>query len=290
MPETLDDFYAERHSIINEMFIATADHNYVLARWSFHQHLNVDFFWLAVHSVEKYLKAALLMNGKSAKKYGHDITKLYAAVTPLAPELFPETLTKPEDRMPVEYWHNESAEKFIARLYRDGQADNRYQIFGYSRHPEDLWKLDQVVYSVRRVCKTLEAYELGKPHEGTANMSNREVLRKFPRRWRLNSKLEETISGKHGEELLEASLTWNFPFAPGDYKQPPMTYTSSTQNPVLVRRLYDPLEGGPTSFAHNDTLWEWVKGSIQLPKEVIKEIEEEREKIKAKSSAQIKQG
>ena len=115
-------------------------------------------------------------------------------------------------------------------------------------------------------------------------MSNREVLGTFPKWWRLNSKLEETMSGKHGQELLEASLTWNFPFAPHDYKQPPMTYTSSAQNPVLVRRLFDPLESGPKEFAHNDMLWGWVKGNIHLPKEVIKEIEEERKKIKAKSS------
>ncbi len=282
MPEELDDFYAEKHSIINEMFIATADQNYVLARWSFHQHLNVDFFWLAVHSVEKYLKAALLINGKSAKTYGHDITRLYAAVTPLAPELFPTALTKP-GLMPDNYWHNEMTESFIARLYRGGQADNRYQVFGYSRHPEDLWKLDQVVYSVRRMCKALEAYELGKPHAGSANMSNRELLGKFPKRWLLNSKLEEIMSGNHGQELLEASLTWNFPFAPPDYPQPQMTYTSSTQNPVLARRLFDPLEGDPKAFAHNDILWEWVKNNIQFPKEIINEIEEERKRIKAKS-------
>ncbi|MFB9265079.1 hypothetical protein ACFFWD_18300 [Bradyrhizobium erythrophlei] len=41
---------------------------------------------------------------------------------------------------------------FVALLHRDGQADNRYQLFGYSRQPEDLWKLDQVVFSVRRTC------------------------------------------------------------------------------------------------------------------------------------------
>ena len=86
MPKALDDYSAEKHSIINELFIATADDNYVLSRWCFHQHLNVDFFWLAVHSVEKYLKAALLLNGESAKKYGHDIVKLYAAVTPVLSE------------------------------------------------------------------------------------------------------------------------------------------------------------------------------------------------------------
>jgi hypothetical protein len=53
MPETLDEFFAEKHSIINELYIATADHNYILARWCFHQHLNVDFFWLAVLSLPK---------------------------------------------------------------------------------------------------------------------------------------------------------------------------------------------------------------------------------------------
>ncbi len=76
MPEILDDSFADKHSIINELFIATADDNYVLARSCFHQHLNVDFFWLAVHALEKYLKAVLLLNGKTAKSYGHDIVKL----------------------------------------------------------------------------------------------------------------------------------------------------------------------------------------------------------------------
>src|SRR6185437_4053231 len=114
MPEILDDSFADKHSIINELFIATADDNYVLARSCFHQHLNVDFFWLAVHALEKYLKAVLLLNGKTAKSYGHDIVKLYASVTPLAPELLPSILGKPEDRMPDSYWHIEKAADLIA--------------------------------------------------------------------------------------------------------------------------------------------------------------------------------
>lgn len=275
MPEILDDSFAEKHSIINELFIATADDNYVLARWCFHQHLDVDFFWLAVHALEKYLKAVLLLNGKSAKSYSHDIMKLYASVTQLAPELLPAALVKPEDHMPDPLWHVEKAADFIARLHRDGQADNRYQ----------LWKLDQVVFNVRRMCRPLEAYELGKPHDGAANLSNRDTLGKYPQRWRLNSRLEETMSGKRGEELTRAVLTWNFPFAPADCKHPPVSYTSSAQNPVLVRRLYDPLEAGPEHFSHNDGVWKWVKDNIQLPKTLTAEIERERQKIKAKSSS-----
>jgi HEPN domain-containing protein len=120
MPEVLDDFFAEKHSIINELFVETADDNYALARWCFHQHLNVDFYWLALHALEKYLKAILLLNGKSAKSYSHDIVKLYTHVTPLAPELFPSMLVKPEDVMPDQYSHIEKVADFIARLYRDG--------------------------------------------------------------------------------------------------------------------------------------------------------------------------
>jgi hypothetical protein len=190
MPQVLDEYYAEQHSIINELFIATADNNYVAARWCFHQHLNVDFFWLAVHSIEKYLKGILLLNGQTSKQYSHDIVKLYAAVTPLAPELFPAMLTKPPS-MPPEHWHNESVEDYVSRLYREGQADNRYQLYGYSRHPEDLWKLDQLIFSIRRTCRPLEAYELGKPHAGAANISTRVALQKTPTRWQLHSRLEK---------------------------------------------------------------------------------------------------
>ena len=88
MPTQVDDLYAEKQSIIDELFIKTADDNYVTARWCFHQNLNVDFFWLAVHCVEKYLKAVLLFNGRTAKlKHGHDISKLYADVLKFADDL-----------------------------------------------------------------------------------------------------------------------------------------------------------------------------------------------------------
>ena len=85
MAKEFDDQYADKHSIVNELFIATADDNYIAARWCFHQNLNVDFFWLAVHCVEKYLKASLLLNGENVKKQSHDIVKMFPAVKALAP-------------------------------------------------------------------------------------------------------------------------------------------------------------------------------------------------------------
>ena len=164
MSEPLPDLYADKSDIVKQLFINTADDNYILARISFHANLDVDFFWLAVHCVEKYLKAALLLNGQEAKSYGHDITALFSSVHTLAPELFPEKMTRP-DRMPLEFWRDETFESFVARLYGEGQPDNRYQLWGYVRHPEDLWKLDEVVFHVRRVCQPLDAHFLFMPDD-----------------------------------------------------------------------------------------------------------------------------
>jgi hypothetical protein len=96
-------------------------------------------------------------------------------------------------------------------------------------------------------------------------------------------KLEETMSGKRGDDLMHAALNWNFPFAPSDYRHSETTYVSSASNPVLVRRIYDPLRIGPNGFAHADALWEWVKTNIQLPKSLITEIENERNSIKSEA-------
>jgi hypothetical protein len=160
MPRRYPELYAEKHSIVKELFISTADDNYTLARWCFQQKLNVDFFWLAVHCLEKYFKAVLLMNDRSSKGFGHDIGSLYDAVYPIAPELIIDQFVRPAN-MPATMWRDESIVEFIRRLHQDGQADNRYLLFGYGRRAEDLFKLDQVVFSARRLAQTLEVPFVG---------------------------------------------------------------------------------------------------------------------------------
>jgi hypothetical protein len=284
MAADIDDNYAEKHSIVNELFLATADENYVAARWCYQHGLRVDFFWLAVHNLEKYMKAALLLNGLTAKGYGHDIVKLYADVRPLAPELLPSNLAKPS-QYELDHWYAETTEKFIERLYRDGRADNRYQLFGYNLHMEDLFKVDQVIFAIRRLCQPLETHFLIKKMPGVPDQSRRErMIKDHPSSVNLRSKLEEVASGQRGETLRQALLNWNFPFAPFNYPHMPISYSTASRNPILVRRLYDPLETGPQSFANADVLWQWVKDNIQLSKELQKEIEGERKRLKAKPS------
>jgi hypothetical protein len=285
MAKEFDDQYADKHSIVNELFIATADDNYIAARWCFHQNLNVDFFWLAVHCVEKYLKASLLLNGKNVKKQSHDIVKMFPAVKALAPELLPTTLTKPDNNMPDRFWRTETIDAFVERLYRDGQAHNRYQLYGYVRHAEDLFKLDQLVFHVRRLCQPLEVHFLGEPRDGVPDQSKRQRMKDHPTFWNLSCKLEETMDGKRGETLRHALLNWNFPFIGDSYPHVETSYVYVSQNPVLVRRLYDPLDAGPAHFQESDDLWSWVTTNIFLPQSLIADIERDRAALKAKASA-----
>jgi HEPN domain-containing protein len=283
MSESLPDLYAEKCSIVRELFINTADDNYILARISFHANLDVDFFWLALHCVEKYLKAALLLNGREAKSYLHDIKALFSSVHALAPELFPEKVTRP-DRMPTSFWRDETFKGFVERLYGEGQPDNRYQLWGYVRHPEDLWKLDEVVFYMRRVCQPLEAHFLLKPNDPRfPDETKRQRMNKDESSWRLGGRLEDTIEGRRGPELRRALLDWNRPFAPKDnYEHPTTTYRASSSHPVLHRRLLEPLDGGPSNFVTADKLWEWTRSNIKLSPDLIKIIEEERKARKSR--------
>lgn len=284
MPAEVDDLYAEKHSIIDDLFIKTADDNYITARWCFHQNINVDYLWLAVHGVEKYLKAILLFNGGTSTQHGHDINKLYADVRKFADDLLPASPVKPE-RMPDGMWRKETFEEFIARLYWNGQADNRYQLYGYSKMPEDIWKLDQLVFNIRRICRPLDANVLGEDLPGGPRISHRESLKAAPKRWAIHSRLEEALTGKLGDEVKKAADTWNFPFTPEDYPRPAMTYGMFLKDSVFIRRLFDPLKAGAGEFPKSDKLWSWVKNNIKLPKEFVRDIEETRKKIKSETSS-----
>lgn len=239
-----------------------------------------------VHCLEKYFKAVLLMNGRSSLRFSHNIVRLYAAVRPLAPELLISQFVRPEN-MPASMWREESVVDFIRRLYQDGNADNRYLLYGYGRNPEDLFKLDQVVFSVRRLAQALEVRYVGEDEDdGLPRDSRRQALAKRPTKHEnLQSNFEQTMEGKRGEELQRVLLNWNFPFTDHHYRHEPSTFTSAYQNPILMTRLYEPLDCGESQFAEGDRLWEWVQSNIQLPPALITEIEAERGRRKAATIA-----
>jgi HEPN domain-containing protein len=83
---TFDDSYlhASKRDIVDNLFTRTADENYITARWCALNRLQTDFFWLGAHALEKYMKAVLLVNGRTVKEYGHDILRLHAEISEFA--------------------------------------------------------------------------------------------------------------------------------------------------------------------------------------------------------------
>lgn len=202
------------NAIAHRMFVATADQNYALARLAYFNQFDLDFFWLSLHAIEKYLKAILLLNRHSAKGYGHNLRGLHSAVKKLYPKLVFGPLVDP--KIKDLRWHDSSVGDFLVRLNEYGHASNRYLTYGYTVMLDDLMKVDQLVWSIRRHCRTLrDTFEI----DGRAiEIDEVEALQQHRERWALDDflPLERLIGGRNGEEPKRAFLRLNTPFAPND--------------------------------------------------------------------------
>ena len=293
MAHDIPPLHAHQSLIVRELFVDTADDNYIAARWCFFEALNVDYFWLAVHALEKYMKAALLLNGQSAKRYRdqagkfrslrHNIVALYEQVAPLASDLLPSKLAQP-DHLQIAHWRDETPEAFVRRFYDNGNADNRYQIFGFVQHGEDLFKLDAMAFVLRRLCVPLDAYYMGKHRPGTSNWTHRDILTQQSDYWAVitNCKLRKTSDGKRGERLRDIFLKFNFPFAPKGFGHGRMPSRTSSQNPVLWRSIIEPLERAPDTPTAKTAaaLRDWVLDNIQLPNDMAERLHNAKPKPK----------
>jgi hypothetical protein len=258
---------ASKHSLVTELFVRTADKNYITARWCATQRLNTDFLWLAVHALEKYLKAVLLLNGKSARKYGHDIVKLYQQVKAIAGPLLPSTLPQPAD-LDTRHWITRTPEEFIEHLLRNGNADNRYLIYGYVTRSQDLHMLDQMVFAIRRLICPLDERVFPSRRSGAPTITHREVLTRQPEYYgSMFMPLDELISAKEDSPARDAALNLNVAFARDDYQHTPMRSGSSSRNPVIIRRILDPLKSKDRATVQEGIeIARWFLDNVQVPK------------------------
>jgi hypothetical protein len=126
-------------------FVDEADRDYILARHCYRNQYDLQYAWLQSQSLEKYLKAILLFNGKSSRykknfkgsEFSHDICSLYEAVKEID---FMEIKAFPEIEM------------FI-RNKKNG-AFSRYGTHNVFYNKEDLDYFDWSVFEIRKYCKS----------------------------------------------------------------------------------------------------------------------------------------
>ena len=260
-----------KNDVVTYLFVDMADQDYILARISYHEQMANSFFWAAGQAIEKYLKASLLLNGKSSKGYKHDLVKLFEAVNQYASDLFPERLTKPS-QLRTALWHEEETPvEFLKRIKPYTDPNSRYNIFGYILSPEDLFHLDQFIFAARRVAFRLDAYPfLGQPkYRQGVPQTVREMLVRSPKYKPRKNLLDKIKKANSNHKLYDAALSFNFPFAPDDYDHKQIQIGSNWAGPVLYRRIFALLEK-PRSSLDTDAadLADWVVENISLPKEL----------------------
>lgn len=253
--------------LIRELFIRTADENYIAARWCAINRLDQDFLWLGLHALEKYLKAVLLANGRSARHQAHDIRKLYAEVKGLASGLLPETLEKPA-ALDLAHWRQRTSVGFIEHLYDNGNADNRYAVYGHVVHSQDLYLLDQIVFAVRRLARPLDRSPY-RQQPGVPSDTWRDLLKRNPTLQALhagNMPLDRLIDQTEDSPLRTAALNQNYAFAPPAFAHTALREGSSAVNAVIGRRVLDPLESETLSYARDGIeLAQWLLDNVALP-------------------------
>ena len=268
--------------ITRELFLKTADQTYVVARMCYLNMLVLDFCWNAAHAIEKYLKAALLMNGRSSikkhkgKSYRHDIEVLFDEVHSFASELIPTNLKKP-DMIGDSHWIEETAKSFIKRLNRAGDANNRYNIFGFVQRPGDIYKLDILVFAIRRTVQRLDAplFERTEKQSSAPKLTNLEYTLRDPQFQPSLPSLNRFIGTKAKGAVREAFLQSNFAFAPKNFEHEQIPYYSSSENPVLGRRILSVAKNarpGEDSVHVAIEVTKWALENILFPKPVCEQL------------------
>lgn len=256
-----------------------------------------DFFWNSVHALEKYFKASLLLNGQSGKSnargknYGHNLEMLFEAVSSYAGDLMPGALEQPQPLKDIP-WREETLGDFLQRLNAHGEANNRYNLYGYRQSWEDLCHLDQAIFSIRRLAFNFDSSPFigGKEPSGSHPKTVREMLAQCPKYTPRGSgsRLYKLLSDNGDDELREAGLKMNFVLAPEDFDHclDAAKIGTSSSNSVLYQSIVEPAK----SERHSDTdleaadLAEWVIENIYLPSSEKKELEGYAKVLRARCS------
>jgi hypothetical protein len=264
---------AKKRDIIKTLYLYTADDTYISARACLQNRLASDFIWNAIHALEKYMKCALLLNDKKIKDIRHDIEKGYRRLKRLAPELLPEDLPKP-DALDLPLWRNETPESFLARLMSSGGTDGRYNIFGFNHHRDDVFKLDIMVFRIRRLTVELETA----PSRNRPELTNRVGLRSNPGYlgMRPGAPLDKLRQRRMWDTpRARTAFDLNLPFAPDEFEHDSLPAGFAGSNSVLIRRLADDLNSeDPDRQAIGAAVRAWFLKTNQVPKSLHRELAE----------------
>lgn len=280
------DISSSKLSLVHGIFVHPADASYITARWCALNHLGADFLLLSAHSLENYMKAILLLNGRSVQKYGRDLNDLYRDVRKLSGNLLPNRVMESRNFF-VQYLYEVSDEEFIAQLHVQVEEHGRYVADGYAVLTQDLHMFDQMVFAFRRLIWPLDEPAAAGEEPGAPAVSHRELLLKNPSHYRsLGAPLDDLIAAKDDTPARMAALNHNVAFAPPDFPHRPVQVGPWSQTSVIERCIVEPLEGSnPEAAAEALAAADWLLASVKLPNDTRDRIKAAQQAARAKHPA-----
>jgi HEPN domain-containing protein len=190
------------NTFVSRSFRDVADQDYILARAAFRNDLDLQFIWLSHQAIEKYLKAILVFNRRSAKGFNHDLSAAYRAVLAI-------------DDVPFDF--PECVPTFIEYVERHA---SRYFEFPYYVFGEHLLHLDETIWHLRRWCEYLRGNaQVGEgPQDTVENLPFEIERRRFerwssqPHKFRVFGGFLEDVLDKRRHGQLRSILVWNNTF------------------------------------------------------------------------------
>jgi hypothetical protein len=214
--------------------------------------------------------------------YGHDLTKLYPEVKALAGPLLPEKLVIHPNLHGESPWKDDTPEGFLAYLYQYGQADNRYALLSSLNFPDVLFKVDMMVFYIRRLCRQLSEKPADSRKTDQRLSENATLWRREPM-----GKLEKVADGQGKPGLQHILLNVNPWFAPPGYQHDWMSLHIVFRDSPLDLYVLRPLRNDPkeprTEAAH--VLYKWILNNIFMSKQIKKEFKETRDEAIAEAIA-----
>lgn len=209
----------EKILLAGAIFIDTADEDYILARWCCFNRFSKQFFWNAAQAIEKYLKASLLLNGRSSKGYKHNLNDLFRDVESYAKDLIPNKLVSPPQvellNQNPDLWGDSAVKEFVSRVNIHGDPSNRYDFFGIELEVADLFKLDQVIFVFRNLAVKLDdvvdANRCMNPQDG--GLTYAEIIKNKPDAQLFPFKDNLVHSKQTSTSIHESARENNYPFA-----------------------------------------------------------------------------
>jgi HEPN domain-containing protein len=247
-------FEKRKYWLVEDIFIKTADEDYLLARWCYFNDMHRQFFWHAAQATEKYLKASLVLNDHSIKDISHQLSESFKRVKVYGNEFLP-SLKQPSQNLIFSknpnLWKNETLESFITRIECHGTPSNRYDYFGVYLEITDLYKLDQLIFSLRNLSVNLnDIYDDVDDNHEYKGFTYSKILRLKPNSQLFQFDAKLINDKRYCKSLYDLARDNNYVFASEyDHTITPLKINSKVSN---LEMLY---AGNHLSYATETRKW-----------------------------------